>query len=155
MAHRPLKPAQLMVVRLHWAGKTHVQIASETGYTPQQVMNIVNLPDAQAILTELSDGVHSSMQEVVAELQVIAPIALKRKFEKLYCGNDAVENKASSDILEMAGHMATRRVEVSTQSPLEKKFDGLSESKMRDKLFEELGLPTSGPDSGPDGKPLN
>lgn len=137
------------MIRLHWAGESNIDIGAKIGYTEQQVSNIINSPEAKAILAELSANALDSMDEVAQELQLVAPIALKRKIDMLYCGDDRVADKAATDLLHMAGHAPTKRVQVTGQSVVEKEFEGLSPEEIRQKILNEVD------GNGPDGRPLS
>jgi len=140
------------MIRLHWHGLSNLEIAAKLGYTPQEVSNILNAPEALAILGEMRNLAIDTMGEVAAELQAVAPIALSRKIDLLGSSDDRVANTAATDLLHMAGHAPVKRLQVSQPTSAELKYEGLNEAELREKLLEELG---GRPGLGPDGKRLN
>jgi predicted transcriptional regulator len=156
-----LKPAHLLVIRLFWAGHTYVEIADKTGYSNQQVMNIIHNEESQEILSQLQGAALDTADEVQSELALIAPAVLDKKIRlALSSADDRVANSACTDLLHMAGHSPVKRITVDRASEVQKKYEGLSEEQLREKLLESFSPKgagegrTSEGGRGPDGNPL-
>lgn len=133
-----LRPAHILMIRLARDGNTNVEIAAQTGYSVQQVSNVLNSPEVQAVLQQLQESMLDSMAEVAQEIQLAAPLAIKRKVDLLFSGDDRVASGAATDLLHMAGHAPVKRVQVTGATAVEKKYEGLSDADMKRKLLEEL-----------------
>jgi predicted transcriptional regulator len=151
-----LKPAHLLMIRLFWAGHTYVEIADKTGYTSQQVMNVLHSEESQEILSQLQGNALDTADEVQSELALVAPAVLDKKIRlALSSPDDRVANSACTDLLHMAGHSPVKRVTIDRANENQKKYEGLSEEQLREKLLESFGQGgVVGRDTGPDGNPL-
>lgn len=148
---KKLKPAHILMIRMFCDGLTYVEIGANTGYTPQQVMNVLASADAQEIISQLNDKLLDSAEEIQDRLNEVAPLVLNKKIQHALASPDpAVSNRACTDLLNMAGHMPVQRISVQPADPLAKKYEGLSEAELRQKLLHPGAVGT-----GPDGKPLN
>ncbi len=136
---RKRRPEHLHVLRLYFAGMTQVDIARVTGYTPQHVGNIVNLPESEEILRELERKTIDTILDVQADAQAIAPVIFEEKIRlALHSADERVRNVACSDILAIAGHQPVKRVQVENiDRGAEDSYEGLSEEEMRAKLIAE------------------
>lgn len=149
-----LKPAHLLVIRLFWAGETYVDIAQKTGYTPQHVMNIVKSDEAQEILQQLQNTSLDSMDEIHEALNDAAPEILSEQIRlALRSPDERIRATVGRELLHMAGHAPVKRVTLDRASDVHKKYEGLTEEQLRDKLINELG--GVGGSVGPDGRPLS
>jgi hypothetical protein len=142
------------MIRMHWAGDSNVDIAAKLGYTEQMVSNVLNSPESKEILAELKGETLDTMAEVQQEIALAAPLAIKRKIDLMYSGDDRVANSAATDILHMNGHAPVKRVQIDRGTAIEKKYEALNEDELRHQLEVELGLRVA-PGTGPDGRPLN
>lgn len=144
------------MIQRFWRGEKIIDIARALGYTEVQVGNIVRSAESQEILQQLQDATLDSMEEVATELQLAAPLAVKKKIDLMSCGDSAVENRAATDVLHMAGHAPVRRVQVSRSESIAKRYEDKTEDELRAMLASELGLTEPPPSPvGPDGRPLN
>lgn len=149
---KQIKPAWLQVLQLYWRGETLRDIALATGYTEVNVGNIVRSDDAREILQQLTDATLDTMPEVVGEMQLAAPAIIRRKIAIALNSNDeAVANRAATEILHMAGHAPTKHIQVRVD-PIEKHYEDKTEDEIRQELLSAFGLAN---DKGPDGRPLN
>lgn len=62
---KTLQPRHLLVAYGFAAGKTRTQIAQETGYTPEHVTNIKQMPEVQRVITQL---IHQQGGDYVSQL---------------------------------------------------------------------------------------
>ena len=146
-----LQHAHIEFIRLHLAGKSHVEIAMLTDYTPQRVCDVLNSPEAQAIIQQMSDDVLEETAETVQRgLSDVAPGALNVLAKQIYSGDEKIAQGAAVHVLHMAGHAPVRRMRVEATSRAQKEYDKLSEDEIRQQLLKDL----TG-DIGPDGRPLN
>jgi hypothetical protein len=147
---KKLKPVHILMLRLFCGGASYVQIAQETSYTPQQVMNVIQSPDAQEIISQLNSDVVDSISEVQDRLTEIAPEVLNKKIQHaLYSPDAAVSSRACTDLLHMAGHMPVQRLRLERDQEIAKKYDGLTEDQLRQQILNSVT------GKGPDGRPLN
>jgi hypothetical protein len=143
---RNLKPAHLLMIRMFADGFSYVEIASETGYSNQQVMNILQSGPAQEILSQLQETVLDSMAEVHQRLNDVAPRVLDKKIRHALQDADMkVSNQACTDLLHMAGHMPVRQVRIEA-GKVNDKYAGMTEDEIRDKIIAELTQASKGPD---------
>jgi hypothetical protein len=152
MSYTPkrLKPAHLQVIRLHWMGKDNTEIAAITGYTPQQVSNVINCEDAQKIIEGLNADAIDTMREVQCELQLSAPLYLNNLHEMAFsCADLRVKANINIALLGMAGHVPIKRVVVQDQTVLQKQYEGMSEEDIVADIRGELA-----PGKAPDGSVL-
>jgi predicted transcriptional regulator len=144
-----LKPVHLLMIRLFWSGQTLAEIASKVGYTPQQVMNVVHSDHAKDILQQLQSAAIDSMEEVQDRINEAAPELLNKKLQHaLYSSDEKVSNRACTELLHMAGHVPVQRVKIEREDAVSKKYEGLTEDELRNKLLDSIR------DKGPDGRPL-
>jgi predicted transcriptional regulator len=134
---------------MFWEGRTYVEIASELGYTNQQVMNVIHDPSSKEILAQLQDGAMDSMEEVHARLNEAAPRILNRKIQLAMSPDEQVANRACTDLLHMAGHMPVKRVRIEQETSIDEKYKGLTEDEIKAQVLNQLT------GRGPDGKILN
>lgn len=139
------------MIRLHWQGEDNHSIAALTGYTPQQVSNIVNTEEAQKIIEALQADVLDTMSQVATEAQFDAPILYDNVF-KMACseGDARVRLHANLALLGIAGHVPIKRMVIERDTALQKKFEDMSEDEIRNSITGEL----EPGDKGPDGKIL-
>ena len=143
-----LKPLHLQMIRLRWLGYDNIEIAQRTGYPPDSIGKILNLPDSKAIFEELQAQVLDTTAEVAQELQLAAPLAAKRMTDLLVSGDDRVAFVAAKEILHMAGHAPIKRVAIAQATRIEKDYDGLNDQQIRQKLLEDLTADENGPPPG-------
>lgn len=161
-----LKPVHIAMIRYHWAGLSHDEIARKLNYSAQQVRNIINSDEVQEIIAQLREAALDSIDEVQQDLQLVAPLALQKKIELLDSPDQRVANRASTDLLYMAGHMPIKRYQLEKPSEVSRKYEGMTDEQIAQHLVLSLtqgealvqssgGENSSNDNSGPDGKPLN
>jgi hypothetical protein len=112
-------------------------------------MNVLHDQSAQEILAQLQDGAMDSMEEVHRQLNDVAPRVLRKKINlALNSADEKVSNAACTDLLHMAGHMPVKRVRIEQPNDLDKKYEGLTEDEIKQKILDQLA------GRGPDGKML-
>jgi hypothetical protein len=146
-----LRPAHIEFIRLHIEGKSNIEIAMLTDYTPQRVCDVLGSPEAQAIISQLKeDAIEDTSEMIQKGLSEMAPGALNVLGKQIYSGNEYIAHKAAVSVMYMAGHAPVRRTRIETATKVEKDYEKLSEEEIRAKLLADL----TG-DIGPDGRPLN
>lgn len=128
-----------MMLRLHWQGESNTDIAMLTGYTPQQVSNIINSEEAQGILAALQAEALDTMSQVQTEAQFMAP-KLFDNVVKLAeaAGDERVRLHANLAALGIAGHVPVKRVVVERENMLHKKFEDMTEDEIRRDIAGDL-----------------
>ena len=152
MSYQPkkLRPAHLMIIRLHWQGESNTDIAMLTGYSPQTVSNVIASEEAQAILLGLQAEVVDTMAQVQTQAQYDAPLVYENIFKIAHTASDErVRLHANLALVGIAGHVPIKRVVVERESALAKKYEDMSEEEIRSSIAGELA-----PGNGPDGKIL-
>jgi hypothetical protein len=145
-----LKPVHILMLRLFVEGFQYTEIADQTGYTPQQVMNVIADPLSAEILSQLELDAKDSLTEVQDRLAEVAPQILQKKIQHALHSPDAsVSSRACTELLHMAGHMPVQRHIVTPADETLKKYDGLTEDELRKQYLSSIA------GTGPDGRPLN
>src|SRR6185369_14549896 len=109
---RRFTPLHLHCVKLHWDGMTNGEISKALNRSEAWVSTTLSSPEAAEIHKRIENRVLDSSVQVQVDLQAVAPLALSKKIQLLNSTNDAVANKAATDLLELAGHVPTRQVEI-------------------------------------------
>lgn len=134
-------PLHLHVVKLSWEGYTTMEIAARLNKSDSWVRNILSSPQAAEIVKRLETRVLDTTAQVQTVLQSIAPLALSRKIDLMLNGSEAVSNRASQEILELAGHVATRQIEIRRADHIEEEYRNKTEAEIRAEILESLTAP--------------
>jgi hypothetical protein len=148
MSYQPkkLRPAHLLMIRLHWQGESNTDIAMMTDYTPQQVSNILASAEAQELLAGLRAEVMDTMAQVQTDAQFVAPVLFENIVAlAMHASDERVKLHANLAAIGIAGHVPTRRIQVVGDSIVAKKFEDMSEEEIRNSITGELA-PAKGPD---------
>lgn len=138
---RRFTPICLHVVKLHWEGMSNQDIARRFQKSDAWVSSILCSPEALEITKRLETHVMDTSIQVQTALQAAAPVALSRKIDLMFSGNDAVANKATQEILELSGHVPLRQIEIRRHDHIEEEFRGKSEADIRREILESLTDP--------------
>lgn len=131
-------PIHLHVVRLHWEGTSNNDIALKLNRSAAWVSSVLCSDEAKEIYKRLENRVLDTSVQIQTILQAAAPLALDKKIQLLNSANDSVANKAAQELLELAGHVATRQVEVRRPDHIEEEFKNKSEEEIRQRILNEI-----------------
>jgi DNA-binding MarR family transcriptional regulator len=147
---RGYKPLHLKILLMYHQGYTLDEISHELGVTVQTCSNIINSPDAQALLDRVRDQAFETILDVRTDFQAMAPACASRLFHNAtQSADDRVSTIACVAILDRAGHSPTQKLEVSKADPADQRFKDMSEEEIRKSVFREAGLPEPPDPSGP------
>lgn len=152
MSYQPkhLKPAHLLMIRLHWQGESNTDIAVMTDYTPQQVSNIIASDEAQTMLAGLRAEVMDTMAQVQSDAQFMAPVFFDNIVALAqHASDERVKLHANLAGIGIAGHVPVKRIVMERDSQLQRKFEDMSEDEIKASIIGDLA-----PDKGPDGNIL-
>lgn len=152
MSYSPkrLKPIHLEMVSLFFAGESVQDIADKCQYTPQMVSNILNSPDVQEVLAKLNEERLNTIAEVQMVAQLRAPELMQAKINyALHGSDDAVRNRAQSEVLAIAGHVPVHRTIIERQDSVAERYKDKTDDQLRELFGVEPREAT-----GPDGRPL-
>lgn len=128
-----------MMVRLHWQGESNTDIAMLLNYTPQQVSNILNTEEAQAILAGLQAEALDTMAQVQTEAQFMAPKFFDNVVKLAEAATDErVRLHANLAALGIAGHVPIKRVVMERDTVSQKKYEEMTEDEIREDVARDL-----------------
>jgi hypothetical protein len=145
---KKLNPVHLIMIRLHWQGESNIDIAMKTGYTPQQVSNVLCSEAAQTVINGLQSEVLDTMAQVQTDAQFMAPKFFDNIVKIAESATDErVRLHANLAGIGIAGHVPVRRIQVQGDTANTKKYEDMSEEEIRQDISGELA-------KGPDGSTL-
>lgn len=137
---RKLKPDHLAVARYWLLGLNNQEIAQETGYHPYHVSRIINSPQFQDILTQLSAKTIETVNDIRADVQAMLPGVIEQKYKlALHARDERVRNIACSDILGIGGLSPIRQVHVERhEAPSQ--YEGKTDEQIAADIYSDLKL---------------
>lgn len=153
MSYEPkyLRPAHLLIIKLHNEGVSNIDIGLQMDYTPQQVSNILTSNAAKAMLEALRENAIDTMSEVQSQAQLHAPLMFEELVkDALTAPEPKIRLRAKEVVLGIAGH-STRNITIQRGKQdvddLNAKSDDELRAMLRGKKEKETGV-------GPDGRLL-
>ena len=134
---RKFWPFVLHVVQLSWNGMDEDEIALHVGKTKQEVLKILASDQAKQIYARLEAQTLDTMGQVQAVLQAAAPKLMEEKVRlALSARSEAVRNSATGDLLDRAGHVAVKQLEIRRGDEVEEAYRDKSEDEIRDMISQ-------------------
>lgn len=151
------KPHYIQVVRRYWLGETKASIATEIGVSASTIDKILNHDKAIQVIAHLEANTLDTMLEVQTAAQAVALEAIDVKIQGLRSGNEALRQKCATELLGLAGHTPTRKIEIKSGDAVVDKYKDKSELDLRRELLKMLntGEQNTTEDKGPDGNLIN
>ena len=131
-------PLHLHVVRMYWDGVSPSTIDNKLSKPSGWASKILSSPEASEIIERLKNATIDTMVEVQTKLQAAAPILLSKELDFALSGNGAAESRARQLLLEKAGHVATRQVEIRRPDHVEEEFRNKSEAQIKAEILESI-----------------
>lgn len=136
---RRYNPLILRLQLLLWQGYSQTEAATLLGKTDAWVSNILTTDEAKEVYDELKKQTIDTVGQVQANLQAAAPAIIKEKIDlALFAKSETVRNQAGQQILEMAGHAATRHLEIHRADDVLEKYKNKTEAEIRDEVMRGL-----------------
>lgn len=146
MAHwqpKKITPKQLRVITLWFNRMSNQDIATETGYTPQQVSNLINTEWAQEILGKLQEQTLDTIMDVQTEAQAVAPMIMQETIRLALHGVAEPTRTANcKTILEIAGHRPVTRIDMNAHMDARTKYDQMTDEELRAAAAAQVAGPT-------------
>lgn len=163
------KPHYIQVVRRIFLGESKTAIGMDLGISVNTIDKIIESDRGQQVFMSLEENTIDTMREVQATAQSVAMEAIHEKINIMRnSGNEQLRNRAATELLALAGHTPTQRVELTKKDAITDKYKDKSELDLRRELLSMLNNPntnstsTATPpeaadsgDKGPDGGLLN
>lgn len=131
----------MMVLIHHWSCKTNGEIAALTGYTEQQVSNIITSNEGQEILQQLSDQTLDSFGESNQMIQAAMPAIIDRTIQMALQTSDMkVATANCHKLMGITGLSEIKRLHVDMGDDTVNKYRDKSDDELRKQLLEEIGI---------------
>lgn len=131
-------PLHLHIVRMYWDGVELDHIDSKMNKPSGWARRIIDSAPAKEIIERLTNATVDTMVEVQTKLQASAPLLLSRELDYAIHDNTAAGSRARQLLLEKAGHVATRQVEIRRPDHIAEEFRDKSEDEIKAEILESI-----------------
>jgi len=144
MAQRRPPAITLRLVMLEMQGFDLAYITSLTNYASSTISTILASPEAINIRREIQARVIDTVAEIQTDLQAIAPTLLQEKIQlALTAKSENVRNNALTGLLELAGHVPVKQVEIRRATLIEEEYKDKTEEAIKAEIMDGLGAAES------------
>jgi hypothetical protein len=134
------------MIRMHMNGDGNQEIADATGYTAQQVCNILGSTKAREIIDAINADSIDTAAQVQSQAQACAPLVMEKLLEDALTSPDArVRLNAKIAWLGIAGHSANR-ITVDRGKTVSNDLTSKTDEQIRQEILGSVPKPGVGPD---------